>query len=98
MHTVDLDVVLRWRGPPRRNQAPVRVSELWIGPARAVAQQLIAQAEAAQHAYAVRMQCDAGAHLAQDRRLLVHADVDAALPQRVGCCYAADSPADDRHL
>src|SRR4029079_6698595 len=54
-----------------------------------------AEADPLQMAHAVRREIDAGADLAELRRLLVDRDVEAVRDQRVGGEQAADAAADD---
>ena len=96
VHAVELDPAGQLGGPHRRGVGAVRAAELRIDPSGAEAGQLVAEAEAPQHAHAVRLDGDAGADLGQGRGLLVETDVHAALEQGVGGGDAADAAADDR--
>jgi hypothetical protein len=57
--------------------------------------QLLGEPEPVEDARGVRADLDAGADLAQRRRLLVHVDVEAGVQQRQRRAEAAEAPADD---
>lgn len=83
MGAVNLDAlsILRW--PPASNQPSVRMTELWVHPARPAARYLIAKCKSPQHADSIGMQRNSGADFLQLRRLLEDADLDAALMERI---------------
>ena len=63
MHPIELDLGSQLGGPHRSRIGPVGTEKLGIDPAGSQPEQLVAKAEPAQHANAVRLQSDAGTDL-----------------------------------
>ena len=98
MHAVEFDLAGKLGGPHRGGIGPVGAEKLRVEPSGAQPEQLVAEAEPAQHADAVRLERDAGADLGQGGGLLVDTHIDPALKQRVGGGDAANAAADDHDI
>src|SRR5579864_5135111 len=82
VHAVNRDALALVRRPPGGNQGDVVPSKLRIQPACAIALDVIGESEATQHAYAIRVQGNAGADLPQLGRLLVDVRLEALALER----------------
>ena len=81
MHAVEVGNL---GGPYRRGVQPVGIAELRVDPFASATRHVLCETKMPQHADAVRLQREAGADLGQRGGLLVDADLNVALVQRIG--------------
>ncbi len=74
-----------------------RVAHLLCGRPPCIGEHLLGQADAVERAEDVGAELDAGAELAEFRRLLQHPHREALAGERIGCRQAADSAPRDQN-